>query len=95
MRRQAVLAATARGPQRLHSDPLADGEPRHVRADLDDPADNLVTGDDREGCRACPGGGPLSFDHVQLRMAHPASVHTDDDLAGTGRGVGTLTKIER
>jgi hypothetical protein len=81
---RAVLALLAAPPQRLHTDPVAHGEPVGAVAVDGDRARHLMARDDRAD-RGHTTLDPVAFDHVQVRAAYPAPSDTDQQLPRPGR----------
>src|SRR5450756_954255 len=80
---EAVLAAAAGRPQRLHAHPVTRGEGGDALAEGGDPPDEFVPGHDRgEGRHAWP----VALHHVQVGAADPAGANPDKHLPGPGSG---------
>jgi hypothetical protein len=62
----------------------------HAGSDTFDPADDLVTRNDRQ-----LGLGELTVDHVQIRPEHPAGGHLHQHLAEARRTFGHLHRAQR
>ena len=74
---EALLALPAGPGEPRHPDPVADLESGGIDTAFDDPADDLVTGDDGE-----LRGRDLAVGEMQIRPAHPAGLDLDQDLPG-------------
>src|SRR5581483_7036528 len=72
-----------------HPHTLADVQPLHRSAALDDAPDDLVPGDD-----GIVRSHQLSIDDVQVGAAYPARCHFNQDLIATRHGAGQAGHFE-
>ena len=83
--RAAEAAVPARTSQPVRPDPVPDGQPGNVRADLDDASDRLVAERDRQAS-----GSQITARDLQVGAADPACADAHDELARCGCGLGNL-----
>src|SRR5450759_4162164 len=89
---EAVLAAAAGRPQRLHAHPVTRGAGGDALAEGGDPPDEFVPGHDRgEGRHAWP----VALHHVQVGAADPAGANPDKHLPRTRLRLADVGETER
>src|SRR6478735_11575477 len=90
---QAMNAQTTGGPNGLDADPVAHGQVGDAGAEYFDPADNLVSRDDRQARRGAR--QPVTFDHMEIGTAYSASQYVDRYFAGARCRFGDLDVVQR
>src|SRR5205823_8007731 len=86
----AEAARSACRPQPCNTDPITNCEAGGIASPLDNSADNLMTGNGSRAVRL-----QIALGEVQVRPAHRARGHADENLAGARTGIRALTQAQR